>query len=253
MKKEETKKIVKITLCTMIMFGIMLLGGSNYMYYNGLSGKYANTEPKEGQIKVACIGDSITYGHGISDWKKNSYPVVLQGILGEKYHVANFGSSGACVNPEGDQPYVKRNIYQTALEYDADIIVIMLGTNDAKPENWTNADIFMADYMELVASFAEGEDAPVIYYGLCPEAFYTEDTDKSTGIAKYDIQPAIIDEIAQAIKSQSVSSVVQMRIIDIHAMTEAHSEWFEADGIHPSNDGAKAIAEAVADAILAEE
>ena len=40
-----------------------------------------------------------------------------------------------------------------------------------------------------------------------------------------------------------------MRTIDIHSLSESHPEWFEADGIHPNNDGAKAIAEMVAAAI----
>lgn len=253
MNKDNNKKIIKVTLATFAMFACMLLMSKNYMYNNGLSGEYANGEAKEGQIKVACVGDSITYGHGISDWKKNSYPAVLQQLLGEDYHVANFGSSGACVNPDGDQPYVNRDIYKEALEYDADIIIFMMGTNDAKPENWTDAERFMEDYMALAASFAEGEQAPIIYYVPCAEAYYTEDADKSTGIAKYDIQPEVIDEIAETIRLRVYTSSVIMEFIDIHSLTEAHPEWFEADGIHPDNEGAKAIAETIADAILSQE
>ena len=245
----KDNKILKVTICTIVMLGLMMAGGYSYMYNNGLSGKYANTEPKAGQIKVACIGDSITYGHGISGWKENNYPAVLQQLLGDKYHVANFGSSGACVNPDGDQPYVDREVYQAALEYDADIIVFMMGTNDAKPENWTDAEGFMEDYTALLGSFCEGEKAPQVYVGLCAEAFYTEDADKSTGIAGYDIQPSKVDKIADAIQLHAVTSGFAMDVIDIHSLTEAHPEWFEADGIHPNNDGAKAIAEAVAEAI----
>ena len=144
------KKVIKIMIVTVVMLVLMMAGGSSYMYNNGFSGKLANGVPKEGQIKVACIGDSITYGHGIKDWSANNYPAQLQEILGDAYHVANFGSSGACVNPEGDQPYVSRDVYKAALEYDADIIVFMMGTNDSKPENWTNADDFMKDYKELL-------------------------------------------------------------------------------------------------------
>lgn len=243
------KKIIKIAICTIVMLCLMLLGGNSYMYNNGLSGKYANTEAKDGQIKVACIGDSITYGHGIAGWKENNYPAVLQELLGDEYHVANFGSSGACVNLEGDQPYVAREIYQEALEYDADIIVFMIGTNDSKPENWTDVEGFMEDYVALLGSFLEGENVPEVYVGLCAEAFYTEDADKSTGIAKYDIQPAIVDTIAKEIELHALTSGFAMETIDIHSLTEAHPEWFEADGIHPNNDGAKAIAEAVAKAI----
>lgn len=249
MNKEKNQKIIKVTIATFAMFACMLLMSNNYMYNNGLSGKYTNTEPKAEQIKVACVGDSVTYGHGISNWKKNSYPAVLQELLGEKYHVANFGSSGACVNPDGDQPYVNRDIYQEALVYDADIIIFMMGTNDAKPENWTNEEQFMKDYMDLIASFTEGENAPKVYYVLCAEGYFTEDADKSTGIAKYDIQPAVIDQIVEAIELKANTSGNKMEIIDFHSLSEAHPEWFEADGIHPNNDGAKAIAEAVADAI----
>ena len=250
MNQDQRKKLIKVTIATFAVFACMMLGGYNYMYNNGLSGKYANTKPEEGQIKVACIGDSITYGHGIADWKKNNYPALLQELLGDDYHVANFGSSGACVNPEGDQPYVNREIYQSALDYDADIIVFMMGTNDAKPENWTDATGFLEDYDALLGSLMEGETAPKVYVGLCAEAFYTEDADKSTGITNYDIQPVVVDEIADAISLHAVTSGFAMEVIDIHTLTEAHPEWFEVDGIHPNNDGAKAIAEAVADAIL---
>lgn len=249
MNKENNKKIIKVTLATFAMFACMLIMAKNYMYNNGLSGAYVNTDPKEGQIKVACIGDSITYGHGVSDWTKNNYPAVLQELLGEKYHVANFGSSGACVNPDGDQPYASREIYTAALEYDADIIVFMMGTNDAKPENWTDEEGFMEDYIELLGSFCQGEKSPQIYIGLCTEAFYSKGEDESTGMTSYDIQPAVIDQIVDTLSLQAVTSGFAIKTVDIHSLSEAHPEWFEVDGIHPNNDGAKAMAEEFAKAI----
>ncbi len=253
MNNDSRKKLIKVTIISFVMLGLMIAGGSNYMYNNGLSGKYINTQAKDGQIKVACIGDSVTYGHGISDWTKNSYPVLLQNLLGDSYHVANFGSSGACVNPNGDQPYVNRDIYKDALAYDADVVVFMMGANDAKPENWTDVERFVEDYITLLTSFAEGENVPKIYVALSPKAFFTEDADKSTGIASYDIQPAKVDEIVAAVKEYAQNSEFVEGVIDIHSLTEAHAEWFEADGIHPNNDGAKAIAEAVAKAIQSQE
>ena len=49
-------------------------------------------------VKVACIGDSITYGLGLADRAKESYPAQLQKMLEEfepgKYEVRNFGNSG---------------------------------------------------------------------------------------------------------------------------------------------------------------
>ena len=249
---KKNQKLIKVTIATFAMFACMFVMANNYMYTHGLSGKYANTTPKEGQIKVACVGDSITYGHGVSDWEENNYPAQLQELLGENYHVANFGSSGACVNPEGDQPYISREVYQAALEYDADIIILMMGTNDSKPENWTTPREFLEDYISLLSGLTKGNQGVQIYLGLCAESYFAEGTDKDTGLAKYDIQPAIVDEISETIKMYPMIQSTypgSMKVIDIHTLTEAHPEWFEADGIHPNNDGAKAIAEAVAEAI----
>ena len=41
------------------------------------------------RIKVACVGNSITYGTGLSDRATQSYPVKLQKLLGERYEVEN--------------------------------------------------------------------------------------------------------------------------------------------------------------------
>lgn len=253
MNNDSRKKLIKVTIITLVMLGFMIAGGSNYMYNNGLSGKYINTQAKDGQIKVACVGDSVTYGHGVEDWTKNSYPVVLQQLLGDGYHVSNFGSSGACVNPEGDQPYINRDIYKEALAYNADIIVVMIGSNDSKPENWTDVESFLEDYVALLTSFTQGERVPKVYVALSPKVFYTEDADKSTGIASYDIQPAKVDEIVAAVKENAANSELIEGIIDVHSLTEAHAEWFENDGVHPNKDGAKAIAEAIATVIQSQE
>jgi lysophospholipase L1-like esterase len=208
---------------------------------------------KDGQIKVACIGDSITYGHGVEDWEKNNYPVQLQELLGDAYHVANFGSSGACLNPNGDQPYINRAVYQESLEYGADIIVVMLGTNDAKAVNWVSADDFVMEYLSFLHNYYIEEKTPKVYIALCSEAYYTEEADTSTGVAGFHVQPAIIDEIASSLAEGLPVCDCDLTvngIIDIHTLTEAHPEWFEADGIHPNNDGAKAIAESIANVIL---
>lgn len=60
---------------------------------------------KEGQIKVACIGDSITYGS--YHLTKRNYPAVLSKMLGDGYCVNNFGFSGRTAMKDGDMPYVK--------------------------------------------------------------------------------------------------------------------------------------------------
>ena len=243
MKKRLSKKILGAAIVT----SAALIGGSLYLYHNGLSGRYANTKAKEGQIKVACVGDSITYGHGVSNWEKNNYPAVLNELLGKNYHVANFGCTGACVNPLGDKPYSSLDAYKKSLEYDADILIFMLGTNDSKPENWKGMESFMQDYMELLGTYTKKENPPKVYIGICAKAYFLKPSE--TGAAGFDIQPAIVDEIAKELKMLPLNSNLCCSVIDIHALTEAHPEWFKTDGIHPNKDGARAIAETVAEIV----
>lgn len=65
---------------------------------------------KEGQIKVACVGDSITYGS--YHLTKRNYPAVLSKMLGAGYCVNNFGFSGRTAMKDGDMPYVKDKNYK---------------------------------------------------------------------------------------------------------------------------------------------
>ena len=236
-------KIISRVIISVVV--ILLIGGAGvfvYLYNNGLSGLYNNTEPKKGQIRVACVGDSITYGHSVSGWKQNNYPAVLQEILGDKYHVANFGVSGACVNKNGNKPYIKRNVYEESIKYDADILVLMLGSNDSKPGNWVDTETFLEQYRELLDTYLDREKVPEVYIGICAKCYYEDGI--TSGLARYNIQPHIVDEIAAALKDTYEKENVVL--IDIHSLTDMHPEWFEKDGVHPNAEGAKAIAKEVA-------
>lgn len=81
------------------------------------------------QIKVACIGNSITAGSGIKNRDRDSYPSVLGQMLGKEYLVRNYGISGRIVINKGDNPYIKEKAYKDALKFLPDIVIIKLGTN----------------------------------------------------------------------------------------------------------------------------
>lgn len=235
--KNKVQKVLIILAITALVFALLIISGITYLYYHGLSGIARTSEPEMGQIKIACVGDSITYGHGISNWPENNYPALLQALLGTSYHVNSYGVSGRAVQPHSDQPYTALPHYQESLQYDADIVVFMMGTNDSKPENWHGTDAFKEDLLALIDSYG---DAEII---LCTPAasFYVDG--QTEGLARHDIQPFVVGEIAQVVRDTAVERGYQL--IDIHTLTTANPNWFAKDGIHPSNDGAAAIAREV--------
>ena len=54
-------------------------------YFTGQSGLHPVKKAKPGQIRVACVGDSITYGHGTAPWPLRTYPARLQNYLGSRW------------------------------------------------------------------------------------------------------------------------------------------------------------------------
>lgn len=228
---------MKVLLIILLIIILIVAGGFAYLYFNGMSGMSNTSEPKEGQIKIACAGDSTTYGHGISDWPKNNYPTVLQNLLGDAYHVNNYGVSSFAVQESADRSYRTLPHYQESLDYDADYVVFMMGSNDPKPENWKGADAFKTDLLSLLDTYGDTE----IILCTLPAAFFLDG--QTEGVTNHDIQPLIVEEIAEI--TREVAAERGYTLIDIHALTAQHPEWFEKDGVHPSNEGAAAIAQEV--------
>lgn len=226
---------------------LLLIAGYAYLYLNGLSGIHPESSTEEGQIKVACVGDSITYGLGVSDWPEKNYPVVLGTLLGSNYHVVNFGESGRSVQETADRPYVKEKSYTNSLAYEPDILIFMMGTNDTKPYNWKGKEEFLKAYKKILDSYMQTKNPPKLYLCTPATAFYIDG--KTEGKAGFDIQPNIVEEVAEIVREFAKSYEKETSLIDINLMTKEHSEWFEKDGIHPNSDGAKAIAEYIAKVI----
>ena len=151
------KKVLKVLLIILLIIILIVAGGFAYLYVNGMSGMSNTTDAKDDQIKIACVGDSTTYGHAISGWPKNSYPSVLQNLLGDAYHVNNYGVSSFAVQESADRSYRTLPHYQESLAYDADYVVFMMGSNDSKPQNWKSADAFKADLLSLLDTYDDAQ------------------------------------------------------------------------------------------------
>ena len=109
--------------------------------------------PRKDAVRVACIGNSITFGAGIRNRSRDSYPSVLARMLGDSYWVKNFGVSARTMLNKGDHPYMNEPAYKNALAFNPNIVVIKLGTNDSKSFNWKYKADFMKDAQTMIDRF----------------------------------------------------------------------------------------------------
>jgi len=181
-------------------------------------------------VRVSCIGDSITEGSGAAPGK--AYPSQLQELLGDQWKVTNFGISGRTLLKNGDFPYWKEEKYQFALKSEPDVVIIMLGTNDTKPQNWKFEKEFVADYTELVKSFQALPSKPRIY--VCRPCPVPEPG--NFGINEKNLKEWIkrIDKLAKE---------MDLGVIDMHAALKRHPEMLP-DRVHPDTAGAGEMAKA---------
>ena len=188
--------------------------------------------PQAEKVRVACVGDSITYGACVADREKNCYPAVLGGLLGEKYDARNFGVSGAALLKKGDHSWWNVDAFKNATAFNPNIVVIKLGSNDTKPQNWKSKADFEADYQALIRHFKSLPAKPVVWVAL-PVPVLKEN---------FGINKKGVDEQQEMILK--VAKEEGCGVIDLYKAV-ATPDLFDPDGIHPNAAGARKIAETV--------
>ena len=185
------------------------------------------------KTKIACIGNSITYGYLLSSPATQSYPARLQALLGAEYEVGNYGVSARTMLKKGDRPYWNEAAYSQAKASNPDIVIIMLGTNDAKlAANWTpHKNEFNADYKAMISAFRNLSSKPEVWVCKIVPA-YKVIWDISNTTILNQVNPAIAKVAAEA----------GTHLIDMYTAMENSSNLFQSDGIHPTSAGAQAMA-----------
>lgn len=192
------------------------------------------------KVRVACIGNSITYGHGIEDREHDTYPAQLQQLLGDEYDVRNFGVSGTTAQTQGDFPWKSTQQYKDALAFQPQIAVIKLGTNDSKPQNWVNAERLTSELEALTKEFASLPSHPRIIIALPAKAYEIRWNIRDSIIINYEVP---------AIKRMAKSN--HWHLLNLYKATSKMPERFP-DGIHPDAEGAGVIAKQVCKAVKKE-
>ena len=190
--------------------------------------------PKTDAIRVACIGNSITDGHGIEMATQYGYPALLQKALGSDYWVKNFGVSSRTLLNKGDFPYMKEMAWRDALAFNPDIVVIKLGTNDSKPQNWQYASEFKQDLLQMIKALGKAK----IF--LCtPIPAFKPSWDINDSVIVNGIIPF----------QKEVARKNGLQLIDLHTLMANDEELVQPDGIHPNEKGVAKMAEIIAGAI----
>ena len=184
----------------------------------------------EGVIRVACVGDSITYGAGVENRELNNYPAVLGRLLGPRFDVRNFGVGGATLLKRGDKPYWTEPAFKEVDDFAPQAIILMLGTNDSKPQNWRHGDEFENDLRALLDHFAGLPTRPKVWVCL-PVPVYATKWGINEGTVAGHIIPAI----------RQVAAEGNVPVIDMHQEMSGRPEYFP-DQIHPNAAGAAMMA-----------
>lgn len=188
------------------------------------------------QVKVACVGNSVTYGYKLADRSSHAYPVQLQQLLGDDYKVENFGHSGATLLEKGHNPYRELPAFENAVAFEPDIVVIHLGLNDTDPRNWPRfRNEFTKDYIDLIRTFRQLKPDTKVWICRMTPIFSWHPRFKSSTRVWYD-------QVQQEI--ERVAAVTGVPLIDLNSPLYNRPDLFP-DALHPTAEGAGIIAKTV--------
>ena len=196
--------------------------------------------------RIACIGDSLTYGHS---WPEEAYPVYLAELLGPAFEVGNFGRNGASIcgyNPTGYLKYTEQSEYGESLAFDPDVLIIMLGTNDSK--DWPPAEPeFLGEYADLVDSYLRENPDLKILMVSAPPTMENNRFNLPNDVIRDSVVPM----------QRELAEMLELPLLDLYAIFEEMEGGYDAmlrgdaafDGVHLSVEGARLVARLVAEAI----
>ena len=188
------------------------------------------------QVRIVCIGDSITEGAGIIMQSTSAYPAVLGQILGDKTKVLNAGKSATTLQKEGDFPYWNTKEFSNMFAFNPDIVIVKLGTNDTKSQNW-NRERFVKDFQSLMDTILTMPSQPKILLCIPVPVF-----ESAWGINDSTLVAGVIPAI------QLIAKNNHLETIDLNTAMKDKEAYFP-DHIHPNEGGAQIMATFIADKI----
>jgi len=181
---------------------------------------------------MACIGASdvsTPTPYGTPNW-----PGYIAPMLGSSYEVEDYGASGTDMITDGDSPYWNTSQYTASGDSAADAVLITLGSNDSKPQNWAYQTNYVPDYERLIAHYRGLSTHPRIYLNTLLTAYPPSNYGITDPIVTGIISPWI----------RQIGYGEGCPVIDLNAATKNMPQNFP-DDIHPDIAGAQVVAATV--------
>jgi acyl-CoA thioesterase I len=216
---------------SIVVVGVILVALTLTVVFSENLATYSVSPPSKNSnlARVACLGDSITNMTG--------YPEELQQILGKSSVVGNFGVSGATVNLWSSKPYFYDYAYRDARNFMPTTSILMLGTNDARTDNYQKISNFTANYERMLNRTIHWNSTQQVFLVIPPPIFSNTLDLNSTSYVE-----GVIPRIRQ------VAADMGLPLIDVYTPLINHPEYFP-DGVHPNSEATKIIVDTIYQAI----
>ncbi|MGA0060154.1 MAG: GDSL-type esterase/lipase family protein [Planctomycetota bacterium] len=203
------------------------------------------------QTRVACLGDSITFGAQLEDREREAWPVRLGVLLGEGFDVRNFGVGGRTLLRKADTPLVRTDAWRAALDFAPDVAVIALGTNDTyqdeRRHNWDHEADLEADAAFMVDALRARNASVRVLLASPTGMFFDKEGLSAARRANLVERATRLSRIEEALRA--VASAREG--VEYLEMKRALRAEHVGDGVHTTALGALRIARRVAEAIRA--
>ena len=229
-KLEDRKGVVKIELYEKVDHGVNTR--ANDSLFNCVSDDmYTFCKDIFSRKRIACVGNSITYGY-LTNSVEETYPYKLQKMLGDRFEIRNFGVPGAAVQFDKFITYSKTEAYNDLKLFNPEVIIMKLGANDSRPDEWINEEFFYIDYLRLVRKMKSISDQVYLCYPIPP---YGDKWKHRDEILRNKVMKVI----------RRVSKEEKLPVIDLYQEEMKDSVNYFPDGIHPTSGGYDIIAKSI--------
>lgn len=206
-------------------------------------------------IKIACLGDSITEAAnliGTEKYEKSTYPYYLGECLLAN-EVVNLGIGGSSIGRYWENAFVDR---YTAIPEDTDLIIVMGGTNDgfcASEKELGNLDerkpdTFVGDLDELLRGLKRDyPNATVVLVTPPPNVLQDMMKKDRTYLLPQSSFVGIMLLLAEEYEIP-VIDIYHQNLLDTHDPAIIHN--FMPDGVHGNSAGYQILAEHIAAEVI---